>query len=106
MDYVYTGARWWFQIFCIFTPTWRNDPKLTNIFSNGLKPSSFFSNVFLLPSLFAYKTICKSFFPRHKILFSEWFFPGFFLEISKRKCPACFCSKSVSFAEVPLKTAS
>ena len=30
---------WWFQIFCIFTPTWRNDPIWRILyFSNGLRP--------------------------------------------------------------------
>lgn len=37
---------------------------------------------------------------RHKILFQNVFFQ-FFPENSKLKCLACFCSKAVSFAEVP-----
>ena len=31
-------TRWWFQIFCIFTPTWGNDPIWLAYFSTGLKP--------------------------------------------------------------------
>ena len=32
---MYTESGWWFQIFIIFTPTWGNDPILTNIFQMG-----------------------------------------------------------------------
>ena len=35
-------SRWWFQIFFIFTPTWRNDPIWQPYFSNGLKPPARF----------------------------------------------------------------
>ena len=28
-------SRWWFQIFFVFTPTWGNDPILSNIFQMG-----------------------------------------------------------------------
>ena len=31
-------ARWWFQWFFYFTPTWGNDPIWRAYFSNGLKP--------------------------------------------------------------------
>ena len=31
-------ARWWFQTFFIFTPTWGNDPIWRAYFSIGLKP--------------------------------------------------------------------
>ena len=33
-----TFARWWFQIFLFFTPTWENDPIWRAYFSSGLKP--------------------------------------------------------------------
>ena len=36
-------ARWWFQVFFIFTPTWGDDPIWLIYFSKGLKPpTSFF----------------------------------------------------------------
>ena len=42
-----TSARWCFQIFFIFTPTWGNDPIWLILFSNGLKPpTSQFSMIF------------------------------------------------------------
>ena len=33
--FTHLSARWWFQIFFIFNPTWGNDPNLTNIFQLG-----------------------------------------------------------------------
>ena len=33
-----SSAKWWFQIFFIFTPTWGNDPIWRAYFLDGLKP--------------------------------------------------------------------
>ena len=120
---VVSNAEWWFQIFCIFTPTctWGDDP-IWPIFLNGSKPPPRWSkfvpclgkkNYKNLQTLFVFPSVspspCGSLAPRfEKLLYSggmvawvewwsymTWWLPLTHLEYLRAYC--CYAAQYVSW---------